>query len=143
MIRRGARQPQASDISAGLSGLRLYAARQFGNETTAFRVSFPSWGEHGHVQEEGRTMTTLKTVALAAALIAGATSLTMAQTGGPNGNNGMPPKGYTGPGGMKSYSSSEFQGNPAAYGEQSGGAIGNNGMPPTSYTGPGGMKVYK
>jgi hypothetical protein len=64
-------------------------------------------------------------------------------SGGVIGNDGMPPKSYTGPGGMKAYSSSEFQGNSALYNQASGGVNGNHGMPPKAYTGPGGMKEYK
>ena len=56
-------------------------------------------------------MGTLRTVTLATALVVGATSLTMAQNGpgGANGNNGMPPSSYQGPGAYPSYKSSEFQ----------------------------------
>lgn len=80
-------------------------------------------------------MTTLKTVTLAAALIAGATSLAMAQNGpgGASGNNnGMPPNGYQGPGGYPSYDSSQFH-QPANA---------SNNMPPDSYRGPGGYQSY-
>jgi hypothetical protein len=78
-------------------------------------------------------MTTLKTVALAAAFIAGATSLTMAQNaGGTNDNNGMPPGGYKGPGAYQSYKSSEFQ-RPANA---------NDTMPPASYKGPAAYQSY-
>jgi hypothetical protein len=94
-------------------------------------------------------MSTLKTVTLAAALIAGATSLAMAQNapaaGGANGNNGMPPKDYKGPGAMPAYSSSEFQGHPALYNQAPGGnqaSSGANGMPPKDYKGPGAMPAY-
>jgi hypothetical protein len=79
-------------------------------------------------------MTMLKTVTLAAALIAGATSLAMAQNGpgGENGNNGMPPSAYQGPGAYPNYSSSNFQ-RPANA---------NNNMPPESYKGPGAYQSY-
>jgi BA14K-like protein len=76
-------------------------------------------------------MTTLKTVALAAAFIAGATSLTMAQNSS-SGSNGMPPTGYKGPGAYQSYSSKEFQ-SPANA---------NDTMPPASYKGPGAYQRY-
>jgi len=49
-------------------------------------------------------MSTLKTVTLAAALIVGTTSLTMAQN-----NNGMPPDAYKGPGAYQSYKAEDFQ----------------------------------
>jgi hypothetical protein len=77
----------------------------------------------------------LRTLTLAAALVAGATSLTMAQNGpgSANGNNGMPPGGYLGPGGYPSYKSSDFQ-HPAN---------GTNTMPPSGYLGPGGYPSYK
>jgi hypothetical protein len=80
-------------------------------------------------------MTMLRTATLAAALVAGATSLTMAQNGpgGANGNNGMPPQGYLGPGGYPSYKSSDFQ-RPANA---------SNTMPPASYQGPGAYQGYK
>jgi len=90
-------------------------------------------------------MTTLKTVTLAAALIAGATSLAMAQNGpatGANGNNGMPPGSYKGPGAMQTYSASDFQYHAGPNNEASGGANGNGGMPPGSYKGPGAMPNY-
>jgi ABC-type sugar transport system substrate-binding protein len=62
-------------------------------------------------------MTTLKTVTLAAALIAGATSLAMAQS------NGMPPSDYKGPGAYQSYKSEDFQqGNTGANAAASGGS---------------------
>jgi BA14K-like protein len=77
-------------------------------------------------------MTILKTVTLAAVLIAGATSLAMAQNGDANGNNGMPPSNYKGPGAYPSYSGSEFQ-RPADA---------NNNMPPASYKGPGAYQSY-
>jgi hypothetical protein len=77
----------------------------------------------------------LRTVTLAAALVAGATSLTMAQNGpgGANGNNGMPPSGYQGPGGYPSYKSSDFR-LPANA---------SNTMPPQAYQGPGAYPNYK
>ncbi len=102
-------------------------------------------------------MTTLKTAMLAVVLIAGGTSLAMAQNGpagGENGNNnGMPPSSYQGPGSMPMYPSSQFQGNqgnPTLYdrgngasgGGASGGENGNNGMPPSGYQGPGAMPTY-
>jgi hypothetical protein len=100
-------------------------------------------------------MTTLKTAMLAAVLIAGGTSLALAQNGpagDANGNNGMPPSSYLGPGGMPTYSSSQFQGNQGNQGNSTlydrdgaaaGGDNGNNGMPPSSYQGPGAMPTYK
>jgi hypothetical protein len=92
-------------------------------------------------------MTVLRTLTLTVAMIAGATSLTMAQNapvaGGENGNSGgMPPKSYQGPGAMQSYSSSEFQGHRALYNQASGGANSGNGMPPKGYQGPGAMQSY-
>jgi hypothetical protein len=69
-------------------------------------------------------MSMLRTVTLAAALIASAASPTMAQNGpgGANSNNGMPPNGYLGPGAFPSYKSSDFQrGNQAANPAASGG----------------------
>jgi hypothetical protein len=77
----------------------------------------------------------LKTVTLVAALVAGATSVTMAQNGpgGANGNNGMPPSGYLGPGGYPSYKSSDFRLPSNA----------SNTMPPQGYQGPGGYPSYK
>lgn len=79
-------------------------------------------------------MTTLKTATLAAALIAGATSLTMAQNGPSGDANGnvMPPQSYKGPGGMEDYSGLNFQ-RPANA---------NNNMPPASYKGPGAYQSY-
>jgi hypothetical protein len=124
--------------------------------TNAFRQSFPiprvsmgglTWRKH---------MSMLKTVTLAAALIAGSTSLAMAQYGGPqyggpqyggpqyggpggdnssngnNGNNGMPPSAYLGPGGYPSYKGSDYQRPSNA----------TNNMPPDAYKGPGGMQNY-
>jgi hypothetical protein len=85
-------------------------------------------------EEEELNMTTLKTVTLAAAFIAGATSLAMAQyspSGDANGN-GMPPSAYQGPGAYPSYPSSNFQ-RPANA---------NNNMPPDSYKGPGAYQSY-
>jgi hypothetical protein len=70
-------------------------------------------------------MTTLRTATLAAALVAGATSLTMAQNapGGANGNNGMPPESYKGPGAYQGYKASDFQqGNTGANAAASGGS---------------------
>jgi hypothetical protein len=69
-------------------------------------------------------MTTLKTVTLAAALLAGATSLTMAQNAPGGGNsNGMPPDSYKGPGAYQSYKSEDFQqGNTGANAAASGGS---------------------
>ena len=101
-------------------------------------------------------MTTRKTLTLAAVLIVGATSLAMAQNEtatGANGGNGMPPEGYKGPGGMPTYSASDFQGNRALLdrasggsargtGRTTGGTSGNGGMPPGSYKGPGAMPTY-
>ena len=89
-----------------------------------------------------------RTVTLAACLLAGATSLAMAQNGpvtgpgGAYGNDGTPPKSYKGPGGMPSYDASKFQSQHALYDREAGGAYGSNGMPPNSYKGPGGMPSY-
>lgn len=99
-------------------------------------------------------MTKLGTVMIAVALVAGGTSLALAQNGQPtgnespvaggaNGNNGMPPATYKGPGAMKTYKSSEFQGRSTLYDQAPANANGNNGMPPASYKGPGAMKTYK
>jgi BA14K-like protein len=77
-------------------------------------------------------MTTLKTVTLAAALAAGATSLAMAQNGPGGANGGMPPDSYKGPGAYQSYSSSDFK-MPANA---------SNTMPPDSYKGPGAYQSY-
>lgn len=54
-------------------------------------------------------MAPVKTVTLAAALIAGTTSLTMAQNAPGGGSNGMPPDAYKGPGAYQSYKAEEFQ----------------------------------
>jgi hypothetical protein len=80
-------------------------------------------------------MSMLRTVTLAAALIASATSPTMAQNGpgGANSNNGMPPNSYLGPGAFPSYKSSDYQ-RPANA---------NNNMPPNGYLGPGAFPSYK
>lgn len=80
-------------------------------------------------------MSTLRIVTLAAALVAGATSLTMAQNGpgGANGNTGMPPSNYMGPGGYPSYKSSDYK-LPANA---------SNTMPPQTYQGPGAYPSYK
>jgi hypothetical protein len=107
-------------------------------------------------------MTTLKTITLAAAFVASATSLALAQDGRAYGN-GMPPSDYKGPGGMPSY---PMEGSTAANAARSGGSgahqsaqktgsaentqkvLGNqngyayNGMPPADYKGPGGMPSY-
>jgi len=82
---------------------------------------------------------TLKTLALAAVLITGATSLAMAQAGPVTGTGpgARPPASYKGPGGMPSYTSSQYQHNPALYDQAAGVA-----MPPKSYKGPGGMPSY-
>jgi hypothetical protein len=77
-------------------------------------------------------MTALKTVTLAAALMMGATSLAMAQNAGANGNNGMPPKGYLGPGAYQGYDASQFHRPSNA----------NNNMPPDAYKGPGAYQSY-
>jgi hypothetical protein len=90
-------------------------------------------------------MTMQKTVALAAALIAAATSVAMAQsapTTGANGNNGMPPDSYKGPGGMPGYSGSDFMASPSPNNGGARGANGSNGMPPDGYKGPGAMPTY-
>lgn len=99
-------------------------------------------------------MITLKTVTLAAALIASGTSLALAQSGpatggqppvagGANASNGTPPASYKGPGGMPTYKGSDFSGGPALYNQAPGGAPAGNGMPPAGYKGPGGMPTYK
>jgi hypothetical protein len=56
-------------------------------------------------------MTMLRTATLAATLVAGATSLAIAQNapGGANGNNGMPPEAYKGPGAYQGYKAEDFQ----------------------------------
>lgn len=93
-------------------------------------------------------MTMQKCATLAAVLIISATSLAMAQNGagaGANGSNGMPPVGYKGPGGMPTYSASDFHGNRALLDRASGGtssSSGTSGMPPGSYKGPGAMPTY-
>jgi hypothetical protein len=106
-------------------------------------------------------MTTLRTITLAAAFIAGATSLALAQDGRAYGN-GMPPSDYKGPGGMPSYPMGSTAANAARSGgsgahqsaQKTGSAendqkvLGNqngyayNGMPPADYKGPGGMPSY-
>ncbi len=100
-------------------------------------------------------MIKLKTVTLAAVLIASGTSLALAQSGPATGgqppvagganasNNGMPPATYKGPGGMPTYKGSDFGGGPALYNQAPGAAPAGNGMPPASYKGPGGMPTYK
>lgn len=78
-------------------------------------------------------MITLRTVTLAAALIAGATSLAMAQNGlGGGNNNGMPPSDYKGPGAYQGYSAKDFQ-RPANAA---------NTMPPSEYKGAGAFQSY-
>jgi hypothetical protein len=77
-------------------------------------------------------MTPLKTLTLAAALMMSATSLAMAQNGGANGNNGMPPKEYLGPGAYQGYDASQFR--------QPGNS--SNTMPPKQYLGPGAYQSY-
>lgn len=69
-------------------------------------------------------MSTLKMVTLAAVLVAGSTSLTMAQNNPGGGtNNGMPPNTYKGPGAYQSYKPSDFQqGNTGANAAASGGS---------------------
>jgi hypothetical protein len=100
-------------------------------------------------------MTTLKSLAIAAVLIAGATSLAMAQSGPATGgqppvggganasNNGMPPAAYKGPGGMPSYKGADFNQAPALYNQAPGGVAASTGTPPAGYKGPGGMPTYK
>ena len=64
-------------------------------------------------------MSMLRTVMLTVALIAGTTSLTMAQNSpGATGDNTMPPSRYLGPAAYPSYKSSNFQqaANPAVTG---------------------------
>ena len=106
-------------------------------------------------------MTTLKTITLAAAFVAGATSLGFAQNAAPP--SGMPPADYKGPGGMPNYPT---DGGTAGNAARSGGSgthqnaqktgsaentqkvLGNrngyasSGMPPADYKGPGGMPSY-
>lgn len=68
-------------------------------------------------------MSTLKTLTLAAVLITGATSLTMAQNAPGGGNSGMPPESYKGPGAYQSYKPSDFQqGNTGTNAAASGGS---------------------
>lgn len=63
-------------------------------------------------------MSTLKTVIVTAALLAGAASLALAQN-----NNGMPPESYKGPGAYQSYAPKDFQqGNTGANAAASGGS---------------------
>lgn len=78
-------------------------------------------------------MSMLRTVTFATALIAGTTSLTMAQNSPGGGNNTMPPSSYLGPGAYPSYNASNYQ-RPANA---------NNTMPPSGYLGPGGYPSYK
>jgi hypothetical protein len=77
-------------------------------------------------------MTPLKTLTLAATFMMGATSLAMAQNGGANGNNGMPPDAYKGPGAYQGYKSEDFRLPTNA----------NNNMPPDAYKGPGAYQSY-
>jgi len=100
-------------------------------------------------------MTTLKTITMAVAMIAGASSLAMAQSGPATGgeppvagganasNNGMPPAGYKGPGNMPTYKGSDFSSGPALYNQAPGGAPASTGMPPAGSKGPAGMPTYK
>jgi hypothetical protein len=68
-------------------------------------------------------MSTLKSLTLAAVLIAGATSLTMAQNSTGGNNNGMPPDAYKGPGAYQSYKAEDFQqGNTGTNAAASGGS---------------------
>jgi hypothetical protein len=86
-------------------------------------------------------MTTLKTIVMAVAMIAGATSWAMAQSGpatggeppvagGANASTGMPPAAYKGPGGMPTYKGSDFSSGPALYNQAAGGAPATTGTPP-------------
>jgi len=78
-------------------------------------------------------MSMLRTVMLTVALIAGTTSLTMAQNSpGATGDNTMPPSSYLGPGAYPSYNSANFQ-RPANA---------NNTMTPSGYLGPGAYPSY-
>jgi hypothetical protein len=70
-------------------------------------------------------MSMLRSVTLAVALMAGTTSLTMAQ-------NGMPPSSYLGPAAYPSYNGSNFQ-RPANA---------SNEMMPSGYLGPGAYPSY-
>jgi len=99
-------------------------------------------------------MTTLKTIVMAVAMIAGATSWAMAQSGpatggeppvagGANASTGMPPAAYKGPGGMPTYKGSDFSSGPALYNQAAGGAPATTGTPPAGYKGPAGMPTYK
>jgi hypothetical protein len=54
-------------------------------------------------------MSTLKSLTVAAVLIAGTTLLTMAQNSPGGNNNGMPPNAYKGPGAYQSYKAEDFQ----------------------------------
>lgn len=55
-------------------------------------------------------MSAVKILTLAAVLVAGATSFTMAQNNPGGGtNNGMPPNAYKGPGAYPSYKAEDFQ----------------------------------
>lgn len=125
-------------------------------------TSFLFLGERGLNSKRRSYMSTLKTVILAAALSAAATSMTLGQSGG---NNGMPPASYKGPGGMPSYpvagstaanaaasggsgthQSAQKTGSAAntqkVLGNQNGYPFGGSGMPPASYKGPGAMPSY-
>ncbi len=69
-------------------------------------------------------MSMLKTLTLAAVLVAGATSLTLAQNSPGGGtSNGMPPDAYKGPGAYQSYKAEDFQqGNTGSNAAASGGS---------------------
>lgn len=94
--------------------------------TVPARDSFRPWVSRLKLRRE--IVSTLKTVTVAGALLAGATSLAMAQ-------NGMPPSGYTGPGAYQSYKSENFRAPANAN-------TSNNNMPPESYKGPGAYQSY-
>jgi hypothetical protein len=100
--------------------------RWYRRRNSSSRQSFTSQGRvQAQAQEEEITMTKLKTATLAAALLAGATSLTMAQNAPGGGNNGMPPNEYKGPGAYQSYKAEDFQfrqGNTGANAAASGGS---------------------
>jgi hypothetical protein len=82
---------------------------------------------------------TLKAATLATVLIAGATSLAMAQNGPVTGTGprATPPASYKGPGGMPNYAAAQYRGDGALYNQAP-----SAGMPPKSYKGPGGMPSY-
>lgn len=110
--------------------------------------------------------TTLKTITLAAVVMAGTASMALAQNGPAYGSsNGMPPASYKGPGAMPSYpaggntavnaaasggsgthqnaqKTGSAENTQKVLGNQNGYAFGGNGMPPASYKGPAAMPSY-